>query len=256
MLKDLILLLVGIIVGGMNSIAGGGMLIGFPVLLAAGLSPLTANVTSNIILIPGQLSSAFGYRKYVRKIPKMYLLLLIPTIIGSACGAVILRHTSSNSFERFIPELVLFAVVLFVFQPFLHQHIHRHLHGPAKHRQQLQPLIFVGIAMLPLSIYGGYFGAGFGFVMLALLGFTKLHDIHQMNGLKNIMGVCIATVSIIVLYSSGHVDWQHGISMGTGNFIGGYVGAVSTQKISSHVIRIIVIVIGIGTVTYLGLRTY
>ena len=255
-MKDLILFLVGILVGGMNSIAGGGMLIGFPVLLAAGLSPLAANITGNIVILPGQLSSAFGYRKYLRTLPRSYLLLAIPCAVGAAIGAVILRHTPSSSFQHLVPTLILLAILLFSFQPFLHAHIHRHLHGPVNHRQRLQPLLIIGVAMFPLAIYGGYFGAGFGFVMLALLGFTKLQDINQMNGLKNLMAVLIASVSIICLYSSGRIDWQHGLVMGAGNFIGGYVGSTSVQKVSSHSIRIIVILIGVGTVIYLGLRSY
>jgi uncharacterized membrane protein YfcA len=255
-MKDIILFLVGIVVGGMNAIAGGGMLIGFPVLLAFGLSPIVANVTSNVVILPGQISSAFGYRKYLRSIPKSYLYLAIPCSIGAAIGAIILRNTPSSNFQHLVPGLILLAILLFIFQPFLHAHIHHHLHGPAKHRRQIQPLVLIGIAMVPLSIYGGYFGAGFGFVMLALLGFTKLKDIHQMNGLKNVMAIFIASVSIICLYSSGRIDWQHGLSMAAGNFIGGYVGATSVQKVSSHAIRIVVILIGIGTVIYLGLRSY
>ena len=256
MLKEIVLFLVGLVVGGMNSIAGGGMLIGFPVLLAAGLSPLVANVTSNVVILPGQISSAFGYRKYLRKLPRSYLFLSIPCAIGAAIGALILRHTPSSSFQHLVPFLIVLAILLFIFQPFLHAHIHRHLHGPTKHRQRVQPLVIIGLAMLPLSIYGGYFGAGFGFVMLALLGFTKLQDIHQMNGLKNLMGLLIAGVSIICLYSSGRINWQYGLVMGTGNFVGGYVGSTSIQKVSSHAIRIVVILIGIGTIVYLAFRSY
>lgn len=255
-MKDVLLFLVGIVTGSMNAIAGGGMLIGFPALLAAGMSPLAANITTNIIILPGQLSSAFGYRKFIRKAPSSYLLLLIPSAVGAAIGAVILRKTPSSSFQHLVPALILIAILLFIFQPFLQAHVHRHLTGSAKHRQRLRPLVLIAIAMVPLSIYGGYFGAGFGFVMLALLGFSKLHDIHQMNGLKNVMAICIAVVCIIFLYSSGKIDWNYGLAMGAGNLLGGYFGATGAQKVSSHAIRVIVIIIGIGTVAYLGLRSY
>jgi uncharacterized membrane protein YfcA len=256
MLKDVILFLVGIIVGAMNGIAGGGMLIGFPILLATGMPPLIANATSNIIILPGQITSAFGYRKYLRLIPRGYLLLAIPCIIGAAIGATILRHTSSGSFQKLVPGLIVFAVILFIFQPYLHVKVHKHMHGPKKHRESLQPLLFISIAMLPLAIYGGYFGAGFGFIMLAFLGFTKLHEIHQMNALKNLMAVSIAVVSIICLANSHLIDYRHGIFMAIGNGIGGYAGSIGAQKYSSHSIRIVVIVIGICTASYLVFRAY
>jgi uncharacterized membrane protein YfcA len=257
MLHDIILFFVGILVGVMNAIAGGGMLIGFPVMLAVGLPPLIANATSNIVVLPGNISAAYGYRKLLRKVPRQYLLLLLPAIVGAAIGATILRHTSSNSFEHLIPGLILFAVVLFTFQPLLYNLLHNHLHGPKRLRNSLQPILIVGLALIPLAIYGGYFGAGFGFIMLAFLGFTKLRThIHQMNALKNIITVFIAATSLACLYSSHLIDWRHGLAMGGGNLIGGYYGAIGAQKVSSHVLRIIVIIIGISTAIYLGLRTY
>ncbi len=256
MLTDLILFLVGIVVGAMNAIAGGGMLIGFPVLLALGMPALIANATSNIIILPGMMTSAFGYRTYLRRIPRSYIYLIIPCVIGAAIGATILRNTSSNSFEHLVPGLIVFAVVLFIFQPFLHRHIHRHLHGSKPHRQSIKPLVPVAIAMLPLAIYGGYFGAGLGFIMLALLGFTKLHEIHQINALKNIMAICIALVSLAILANRNLINWHDGLIMAAGNGIGGYAGAVSAQKVSSHALRIVVIVIGVSTASYLVFRTY
>ncbi len=255
-MHEIILFLVGIVVGAMNAIAGGGMLLGFPVLLATGMPALVANATSNIIILPGQISSAYGYRKYLRRIPPKYLLLAIPCTIGALIGSYILRHTSFDHFEKLVPGLIIFAIALFTFQPFLHQHVHRHLHGPIKHRQRLQPLLLIGLALLPLSIYGGYFGAGFGFIMLAFLGFTKLHEIHQMNALKNVMAICIAAASIAVLFSAHLIDWRYGLFMAAGNLVGGYAGAVGAQKVSSHAIRIAVITMGVCTATYLLFRSY
>lgn len=256
MLQELVLFLVGIVVGVMNAIAGGGMLIGFPVLLATGMPALIANATGNLVILPGQISSAYGYRAFLRKIPRSYLLLFIPCSLGTAIGATILRRTPSSNFEHYVPGLLLFAVVLFAFQPLLHRHVHRHINGPKKHRQSLKPVLLLCAAMLPLSMYGGYFGAGFGFIMLAFLGFTKLHEIHQINALKNLMAVTIAGSSIIVLFGAHLIDWRQGAIMGTGNLIGGYLGATGAQKFSSHAIRIVVIVVGLCTATYLIFRNY
>jgi uncharacterized protein len=251
--QDIILFAVGVLVGAMNSIAGGGMLIGFPILLAFGMSPISANVTSNVVIMPGSLSSVYGYRKYLRKTSRRYLLLLVPCIVGAAIGATILRNTPGDDFQKIVPALVAFAVVLFAFQPLLHFHLHRHIHGKQK---GWTPLLVIAAALIPVAIYGGYFGAGFGFIMLAFLGFTKLHEIHRMNGLKNLASTCIALTSLICLYSTGLIDWHLGLVMAAGSTLGGYYGSVFAQKIPSNVVRIIVIITGISTATYLGFRSY
>lgn len=253
MITDIILVLVGILVGAMNAIAGGGMLVGFPVLLAVGLPALTANVTSNLVVLPGSISSAFGYRRYIRKVPRRYILLIIPCIIGAAIGAAILRSTTPTKFGDLVPVLVLFAVALFAAQPFIHFHLHRHIRGKTKSRLTL---FLISLALLPVAIYGGYFGAGFGFIMLAFLGFTSLHDVHQMNGLKNIASASIAITSLIVLFGAHLIDLQHGIPMAVGTTVGGYMGSKYSQRFSSHTIRVLVIVIGLCTAAYLGFRSY
>lgn len=253
MITDILLALVGVIVGAMNAIAGGGMLLGFPILLATGLSPLAANVTSNIVVLPGQLSSAYGYRHYIRKLPKRYLLLLLPCFIGGLLGATALRHTSSAEFEKMAPALILFAVLLFTFQPFLRHHLHLHIKG--KHRS-LRPLVLIAIALLPTAIYGGYFGPGFGFIMLAFLSFTTLHDFHQMNGLKNLAGVSIAAASLICLLPTHLINWELGISMAVGNAVGGYMGARYSQRFSSHSVHFFVSAVGFCAALVLAIQVY
>lgn len=253
MVQEILLFIAGIAVGAMNAIAGGGMLIGFPILLAVGLPPFVANITSNIVVLPGSLSSAYGYRKYLRKVHPRYLLLMVPCLVGATIGALILRNTSGGDFQRLVPGLVLFAVVLFAAQPFLHFHLHRHIKGK---RKAIRPLVVIAIALLPVAIYGGYFGAGFGFIMLAFLGFTKLHEIHQMQSLKNLAGASISLMSVICLFSTHLINWRFGLTMAAGGLVGGYYGAVLTQKVSTHTIRVSVILIGLVTAVYLGFRTY
>jgi uncharacterized membrane protein YfcA len=252
-MKELILFAVGIIVGNMNSIAGGGMLLGFPVMLAAGMSPLVANVTGNLVILPGQLTSAYGYRQYLRKLPKRYLLLLIPCLIGGAIGALILRHTSSTEFSHLVPGLILFAVLLFAFQPLIHFHLRRDI---SRHSRNMQTLFFIALALFPVAVYAGYFGAGFGFIMLAFLSFSSLRDIHKMNALKNLAGATIAAVSIACLLSTHLFNWPLGLAMAAGNAVGGYSGSQLSQRFSSHAIRVVVIIIGLGAAAYLALRAY
>ncbi len=248
-MHELILFLAGIIVGVMNAIAGGGMLIGFPVMLAVGLSPLSANITGHFVVLPSSVTATYSYRKYIKRISKQYILLLIPIIVGSAFGAILLRNTSAKQFQNIVPILIYLAVLLFAFQPIIHFHLNRHVSGQLKGSL---PLIFIGAALLPVAIYGGYFGAGFGFIMLAFLGFTKLHEIHLMTGLRNLAGSCISIASLVVLYPTHLINWRYGLVMASGGAVGAYYGANISQKISSHSLRIIVVIIGICTATFLA----
>jgi uncharacterized protein len=252
-MQEIVLLIAGMAMGVMNAVAGGGTLLGFPVLIAAGVSPIVANVTSHLVVMPGAFSATYGYRKQLFKLRRSYLILTIPCAIGAAIGAIILRNTPPDRFQQLVPGLVLFAVILFAFQPLLHFHLHRHMRSRSK---ALGPLLLISLAMLPVAIYGGYFGAGFGFIMLAFLGFTRLHEIHQMNALKNLGGIIISVVSIIFLLDANLIDWNKGLIMAAGCLVGGYFGAKWAQKISSHIIRIIVIVIGLTTAIYIGIDSY
>ena len=252
MLHDSILLAAGFIVGGMNAIAGGGMLVGFPVLVALGVPPLFANATGNIITSPGQLTSALGYRNYLKRVPWRYALLLLPCLVGAVAGALTLRHTEADHFARLVPGLVLFGVLLFALQPYLHFHLHKHIRSKSR---ALMPLTLLSLALVPLSFYGGYFGPGFGFLMLAFLGFTDLRDAHMMNAMKNVSAIAISTASVICLFSAHLIQWHTGLIMAAGAMAGGYIGARGAQKVSSHWLRIIIICIGVSAAVYLGLRT-
>ncbi|MEJ0072500.1 MAG: sulfite exporter TauE/SafE family protein [Candidatus Saccharibacteria bacterium] len=251
--KDIALLLAGFVVGAMNAIAGGGMLVGFPVLIALGVPPLMANATGSVVTWPGQVTSAIGYWKYLKRVPLRYALFIFPVVTGAALGALTLRNTSAHDFTSIVPELVLFGVLLFAFQPFLHFHLHLHVKGI---RRSWLPMVLIGFIMLPLSFYGGFFGAGYGFIMLGLLGFTNMPDTHMMNAMKNVSAIFLSGTSILCLYSSHLIQWRTGLVMAAGATIGGYCGARSAQKVSSHWLRITIIAIGLSAVVYLALRQY
>ncbi len=253
MVQDIILLVAGFIVGSMNAIAGGGMLIGFPVLITLGVPALFANATANIVTLPGQLTSAYGYRQYIRRVPLRYALFLLPIVVGAAAGALALRHTPPGKFADMVPLLLLFGVGLFTFQPLLHFHLHSHVKGE---RRGWLPMVLLGLVIIPLSVYGGYFGVGYGFMMLAFLGFTSLPDTHMMNGMKNIAATFVAATSMVCLYSGHFIHWHAGLVMAVGSTIGGYTGARSAQKFSSHKLRIAIIAAGLAAVVYLALREY
>lgn len=251
--KDIILLVAGFIVGAMNAIAGGGMLVGFPVLIGLGVPPLLANATSSIITLPGQIASAFGYRSYLKRVPKRYAWLLVPCVLGAAAGALTLRHTPADDFAKIVPLLVLFGVVLFTFQPLMHFHLHEHVKGRSR---AWLPIALIGLAIIPISFYGGYFGAGYGFMMLAFLGLTNLSDAHMMNSMKNVAATFVGATSVVCLFSAHLIQWRTGLIMAVGSVLGGYFGACGAQKVSSHGLRIAIIVIGMAAVICLGIRQY
>lgn len=251
--KDIIILAVGVVVGGMNAIAGGGMLLGFPVLVALGVPPLVANVTANVITPPGQIAAVGGYRSYIRRIPLRYACLFIPVVIGSVVGATALRHASMDSFAAMVPWLILFGVALFAFQPIVHLHLHHHLHGRKK---DILPLVLIGLAIVPISVYGGYFGAGYGFMMLAFLGLGKIHEVHMLAVMKNLSSIVVSGVSVLCLYGTGLIDWRVGAIMATGTTAGGYLGAHIGKKIPSHWLRVGVIVVGLCAAAHLALQHY
>lgn len=253
MQNDIILLVTGLIVGVMNAVAGGGMLIGFPVLVALGVPPLVANASGYVIAAPGTVASIIGYRQYLKKVPGAYAWLLVPLLLGSTLGALMLRNTSPEDFAQMVPALVGFGVALFAFQPLMHFHLYRHLKGRAK---TALPLVLLGLAMLPLGYYGGYFGVGYGFILLAFLGFTNLHDAHIMNAMKNVSALCLSLLAMVLLTGSGLINWRIGLVMGTGTALGGYLGARYAQRVSSHWLRIAIVVIGVAAVIYLAKQEY
>jgi uncharacterized membrane protein YfcA len=253
MLTDIAVLLTGLVVGAMNAIAGGGMLLGFPILIALGIPPIVANATTPLAIGPGQISSAFGYREYLRKVPLRYAWLLMPIAAGASAGALLLRHTPADHFAKIIPLLLLFGVGLFALQPVLHIHFYKHIKGRKK---SVWPLVWTGLAMLPISFYGGFFGVGYGFMMLAFLSFTNLKDAHLNNALKNVSAIIVCFASLLTLTNSGLINWRIGLFMAAGCLVGGYVGARSAQKVSSHSLRIFISLIGLCSVVYLALHEY
>lgn len=247
MQNDILIFLVGVVIGAMNAVAGGGMLIGFPMLVALGTPALVANATGHMAVSGGLASATFGYREYLRKVPRRYALLLIPVALSAAAGTWYLRMTPAETFDRYVPGLLLFGVTLFAFQPLLHFHLYRHIRG---HVSRLWPIILVGLALIPISFYGGYFGVGFGFLMLAFLGLTPIRDVHMMNALKNLTALVVGIVSIACLTGSGLINWHIGLIMLVGTTLGGWLGSRGAQKVSSHHLRVFVTIIGLLAAYY------
>jgi uncharacterized membrane protein YfcA len=241
-----------LLAGVINSVAGGGTLLTFPSLIAAGLSPLAANATSTVALLPASLSAMHGYRGELAGARRWAVGLALPSLVGGGAGALLLLHTSNATFERVVPWLVLGATTLFVVQRPLLRWVRRHEQDVAAEPPAPGPGMLS--TQLVVGVYGGYFGAGVGILTLAALGFMGFGNIHRMNGLKNWGGFCMNVVAAATFAVSGIVDWPVALSMAVGSMVGGYIGARGAQRVPQALVRGAVAVIGIGSGVWLMLR--
>lgn len=246
---DLLLIATGVVVGAMNSIAGGGTLLLYPVLMSLGMPALMVNATSYVAVLPGRIGSIFGYWPFLKKLPKQYLFLLIPSLLGAVAGSLMLTGTSSQDFDRIIPVLVIIAIVLFTVQPWLKRHI---LYNTDRRRKyDYFNMASLAVMIFFISMYGGYFGAGLGFALLAILGFNQKYKMHYLNGIKNVIGGLTCLVAIFILSDNDIINWEYGAMLAMGNVAGGYLGAKFSLHVPSHSIRWLVIGTGITIAGYL-----
>jgi uncharacterized membrane protein YfcA len=232
----------------MNAIAGGGTILTYPTLLLLGESAIVANATSTIALWPGAAASMWGYRRDVATHREWLTTLLVPSLLGGAVGAFLLLRTPTKSFERLAPFLILFATLLFLAQGALS----RSAAAPAP--RSTGRLVGALLFQFGVAIYGGYFGAGIGILMLATLGFLGLSDIHAMNGLKNFFGMCINAVAAAYFIARGAVEWRAALVMVGAAIAGGYGGARFARRIGKKKSRAAVAVIGFGIALLLFAR--
>jgi hypothetical protein len=226
----------------MNALAGGGTILTYPALLFAGESAITANATSTVALWPGAATSMFGYRREVRSNAAWLSLLFVPSLLGGAIGAVLLLRTPARVFEGMAPFLILFATALFVIQGVVSG---RAADDPPAGRKGQSRVAAAWLFQLGIGIYGGYFGAGIGILMLAVLGFLGLSDIHAANGIKNFFGMCINGVAAAWFILQGAVHWPAALIMIAGAMAGGYAGARFARRIGRVRARSAVVVIGV-----------
>src|SRR5665811_220062 len=182
------------------AVAVGGTLVSFPALIWLGLSSVTANATSTVAIWPGTLGSAWGYRRELRDAEPRFRILIVPSLVGGIAGALLLRWTPPAFFDKLVPYLILFATLLFMAQ----EPVQRKLKtADGATHESTRWIVGALLFQLAVGIYGGYFGAGIGILMLAALSILGLHDIHEMNGLKNILAICINGVAAL------YFTWAH-----------------------------------------------
>ncbi|MFW0778112.1 MAG: sulfite exporter TauE/SafE family protein [Rickettsiales bacterium] len=231
--------------GGLNSVAGGGTFLTFPVLILGGLSSIQANIVSTIALWPGAVASAFAYRTERDVDSKTLTPFIIISILGASIGTAVLLLTPEQTFSALVPWLLLVAVLVFTFggkgiavlRAFSHE---------TTPTQKYAAWMFQFV----IAIYGGYFGAGIGILMLAMLQIMGLTHIHKMNALKTILGSTINAVAVFIFLFSGRVVWDVAGVMIIGAIVGGYVGARMSLRVSANKVRALVSVIGFAMSAY------
>jgi uncharacterized membrane protein YfcA len=227
--------------GVMNAMAGGGTILTYPTLLFVGETAIAANATSTVALWPGAAASMYGYRQEVVTHRDWLKTLFLPSLLGGALGAVLLLKTPTQTFERLAPFLILFATGLFMLQGIVARWTKpERADGKSSSRFAAAVLFQFGV-----SVYGGYFGAGIGILMLAVLGFLGLSDIHAANGLKNFFAMCINGVAAAYFIIRGAVDWPVAGIMVAGAILGGYAGARFARFIGRDKARAAVVAIGL-----------
>lgn len=234
--------------GVMNALAGGGTILTFPTLLLIGMPAIQANATSTVALLPGTLSSMAGYRREVAEHREWLTRLLVPSLLGGALGSVLLLMTPEQIFVKLAPYLVLFATLLFLLQ------IAWPKRSPSPDGGQPRSWILASVAQFFVAVYGGYFGAGVGILMLVILGFLGLTDIHAMSGLRNFFAFCINGVAAAWFIIRGVINWPIALLMMGGGIVGGWVGALFARRIGKEKARVAVVVIGVGITVVLFLQ--
>lgn len=242
----LVLCPAAVIGGAINSVAGGGTLVTFPALMwALGNVPgasIMANATNTVALCPGALSGSWGYRRELKELWDWARWLAVPSLLGGISGSLIVVIAPESTFRAMVPWLICLATVLFILQPKLMPTapVETDLAGRS---DQSRWLVFT--LQLLIGIYGGYFGAGIGILMLSSLSLLNLGNIHQVNGLKTVLAGLINGVSVVVFVATGNVNWTLAVPMIASAMFGGWLGAAWARRLDRKLVRRIVIAIGI-----------
>lgn len=258
--EPLLIFLAGLAAGAINSVAGGGTLLSFPVLLWLGRDPIAANVANTVALFPASLASAYAFRRELRASAPGVLAVTLPvSVLGAALGSWLLLATPTRWFGVLVPGLILLATLLLALKRPLLAGFAAAFGQPTRAPDATatsRRLLALGIGQLLVAIYGGYFGAAMGIMMLAALSLTGIDDIHQRNALKNAAGAVINAVAAALFISAGAVDWSDALLLGLGATLGGYVGGSLGRRLNQKVAEGLVVTIGLGAALMQILRAH
>lgn len=249
MIPYLILLAAALIGGASNALAGGGTFLTFPALLLSGVAPVKANATASLVLLPGAFASAWVYRDTLKNTaPKSFGLLSAASLIGSLAGSALLLMTSNSTFSNLVPWLLLIATAVFTLAPWIRkfaarQHGHKSMAG-----------LLAG--QLVISVYGGYFGAGMGVLMIALYLIATNLDVQSASGLRMVCACIINTLAVAIFAWRGALDYKVGLPMLVLGVIGGYIGAIMVKRLNAERARIAILIYAWTLTVWFFARAY
>ncbi|HEY3529081.1 MAG TPA: sulfite exporter TauE/SafE family protein [Nocardioides sp.] len=236
-------LVAGMAAGTINTVVGSGTLITFPTLLAFGVSPVTANVSNTVGLVPGSLSGAWGYRRELEGQRPRLLRLATASLLGGIAGAVLLLALPSGAFDAVVPALIAIGVVLVLLGPRIQQRVVRR----AERRGGLPETGagWVWPAVAGAGVYGGYFGAAQGVLLMAILGIGVDDTMQRHNATKNVLALLVNAIAAVVFVIVAHVDWRVAVLIAVGSVIGGQIGATVGRRLPPIVLRGVIAVVGV-----------
>lgn len=245
LLTAALLFLSGFFAGAINAVAGGGTFLTFGALTLGGIPPITANATSSVVQLPGYVTSTLAYWSDIKRMWRSAIALALASVVGSLAGAYILLSLDNPQFQAMVPWLLLGATALFAAGPLLKPKPRAVVPGAPPRVNVLSPVV-----QFVTAIYGGFFGAGMGIMMLATLGLTERGDYHHLNALKNMLAIVIALVAIVVFVSGGVVAWPQALVMIPGVALGGYAGVWTAKRVPQSSVRLVVIAVGLALAVY------
>jgi uncharacterized protein len=248
LLHVLAILGAGVVAGAINAVVGSGTLFTFPVLLAFGYAPVVANVSNTIGLVPGSLAGAVGYRRELVGQRTRTMRLSVASVSGGVLGGVLLLTLPASAFKAIVPVFIVVALVLIIFQPQISRALAAR-RGAAHHREQAGALASVGV--FAAGIYGGYFGAAQGIMLLAILSLAIDDDLQRLNALKVVLAGLVNLVAGVIFVFAAHVAWAPAALIAVGSIIGGVLGAKGGRRLPAAALRAIIVVVGVFAIVRL-----
>ncbi|MDR7085619.1 putative membrane protein YfcA [Aeromicrobium panaciterrae] len=244
MLEGLVIFAAGIWAGMINTIVGSGTLITFPTLLLFGYPALTANVSNNIGLVAGGISGTYGYRREARELKTTLVRLAPASVLGATTGAALLLTLPDSSFDAIVPALIALALFMVIVGPSIQRRVARRKLERETDVERVSPALFISI--FGLGVYGGYFGAAQGILLMGLMGIMLSAGIQALNGLKNVLGTLVNAVAAVafMIFAWDRIDWKIVALIGGGSLIGGLLGSRIGRRLPPLVLRAIILLIG------------
>lgn len=242
-LDAVILFIAGFVSSGVNAVAGGGTFITFGAMSLLGVPPIAANATSSVTQFPGYVTSTLAYWSDIKHFWRTAIVLCVISAAGALAGAMILLALDNPSFRSMVPWLLIAATALFAAGPWL-----KPKPKPGQHAAVSGPVGW--LLQFATAVYGGFFGAGMGVMMLATLGLTQEGDYHRLNAFKNMLATVIAALAILIFVGGGVVSWPHALAMIPGGALGGYAGVWLAKRVPQNAVRIFVIATGLFLAIY------